>query len=125
MRQLLRERVSAFAHRLREIPFVRDVRYEASKDRVAGSDGLLTIIDKKNRRFPFLLQIKLSYFDLASTNASIVSARLAQRAIHFQTLILARYIPQPTADRLIEAGINFVDLVGNMHLDLNDFSRII
>jgi hypothetical protein len=33
-------------------------------------------------------------------------------------LILARYIPRPTGERLAEAGINFVDAEGNMHLGL-------
>jgi hypothetical protein len=31
-------------------------------------------------------------------------------------LLLARYIPRPSAERLIESRINFVDQAGNMHL---------
>jgi hypothetical protein len=118
------ERLRAFAERLRELPFVRDVRYDANADEV-GSDGLFTITDRKRRHLPFLLHVKSSYLDRASTNVVIVGARLAQKGQRTPTLLLARYIPQPTADRLMEAGINFVDLAGNMHIDLGDYSRTV
>jgi hypothetical protein len=32
--------------------------------------------------------------------------------------LLARYIPRPSAERLIQAGVNFLDQAGNMHLVL-------
>ena len=32
-------------------------------------------------------------------------------------LLLARYLPAPTARRLIESGVDFVDLSGIIHLD--------
>jgi hypothetical protein len=33
-------------------------------------------------------------------------------------LLLARYIPRPTAQELIDGGVDFVDLAGNIHLSL-------
>ena len=41
-------------------------------------------------------------------------------------LLVARYIPRPSAERLLEAGINFVDGAGNIHLKLGkSFERTI
>jgi len=41
-------------------------------------------------------------------------------------MLFARYVPQPSAEKLIEAGVNFVDLAGNMHLALdNDYIRTV
>lgn len=115
---------NAFADQLREFPFVRNLSYEASKNRDQRYDGLLTIVDKKKRRFSYLVQMKSSYLDRASTNAAIAHARLAQKATGRPTLLLARYVPAPTGERLIQAGINFLDLSGNTHLDLGaDHSR--
>ena len=33
-------------------------------------------------------------------------------------LLFARYIPLPTAQRLMDAGVDFVDLAGNVHPNL-------
>src|SRR5262249_21407138 len=37
-----------------------------------------------------------------------------------QVILLARHIPRPVAERLIEAKVNFADDVGNIHLALGD-----
>jgi hypothetical protein len=36
----------------------------------------------------------------------------------FSGTLVARYIPRPTGERLADAGVNFVDRLGNMHLAL-------
>jgi hypothetical protein len=46
------------------------------------------------------------------------NARQYQRDAGCPTLVFARYVPLPTAEQFLEAGVNFVDLVGNLHLVL-------
>jgi len=41
-------------------------------------------------------------------------------------LLLARFVPKPSAERLVQSGVNFLDQVGNMHLVLGgDYERTI
>ena len=41
-------------------------------------------------------------------------------------MIFARYLPLPAAQRLLDAGVNFIDLAGNIHLQLGlDFEKTI
>lgn len=35
-------------------------------------------------------------------------------------MLFTPYVPQPTGERLAEAGVNFVDEIGNVHLQLGD-----
>jgi len=110
------DQVEAFVRLLKEVPFIRDVRLDRSRTEASTSDGLLTILDRERRRFRFQVQIRTSYFDNASVNALIANARVAERGTALPVLIMARYVPRPTGERLLEGGVNFVDLVGNMHL---------
>lgn len=42
-----------------------------------------------------------------------------RRVVHREPLLLlARYIARPSAERLIESGVNFLDRAGNVHLVL-------
>lgn len=65
----------------------------------------------------YLAEIKRSYLDLSITRAmaGIAKEVLLQGK---KLLLLARYIPLPTAQRLVEAGVEFVDLSGNIHIDM-------
>jgi hypothetical protein len=71
-------------------------------------------------KFTFIVEQKGSYFDRSSLNAFISQAKHLTRVHQKPLLLLARYLPEPSAERLISAGINFVDQVGNMHLALGD-----
>jgi hypothetical protein len=92
------------------------------------------------------VDLKQTFLDQALTSAVIAShgwnaetdadtgraARLPSKARQGrqageapQTLLLARYIPRPTGERLAAAGVNFVDRVGNMHLALGDDHHVL
>jgi hypothetical protein len=51
-------------------------------------------------------------------NAVVANARLLQRGTSLPILVMARYVPRPTGEQFVEAGINFLDRAGNMHLAL-------
>jgi hypothetical protein len=108
--------VQPYLDQLRELPFVVDVAFLPAS---AGLDGTLTVSTPAGS-FRFAVELKTSFLDKALTNAiAALSARLAQHQ-NQRLLLLARYVPRPTGERLIAAGVNFVDLAGNMHLALGE-----
>src|ERR1700691_2757229 len=111
--------MEAFLATLKQLPFVDNVHVDAvEQGGAAGHDAILTIVDPEKRRFEFSAEIKRSYLDRSLTNAVIAKAQRGTERQDPPVLLLARYVPPPTAERLIDAGVNFVDLVGNMHLAL-------
>jgi hypothetical protein len=104
-----------FLQELRGIPFVRKASFASRKDGEE-YDGMLTLRTEQGT-FQLPVQLKLSYLDHASTNAIMALAGASTREGH-PLLLLARYIPLPTGERLVAADVNFIDLVGNMHLAL-------
>ena len=52
-------------------------------------------------------------------NAFIVQAK-HYAGKHRPLLLFARYIPRPSADRLVQSGVNFLDQMGNIHLSLGE-----
>jgi DNA-binding MarR family transcriptional regulator len=113
-----RPNLQPFLEQLWALPFVTDLDFSAEgrrNDREA--DGILKIRSPK-ATYRFLVEQKRSYLDRGALNALIAQAKLyaAERREHL--LLFARYIPGPSADRLMQSGINFVDLAGNMHLVL-------
>ncbi|MGA8442814.1 MAG: hypothetical protein WB714_31665, partial [Candidatus Sulfotelmatobacter sp.] len=111
--------IQPFLEQLRTLPFVTDLDFSAEgrrNDREA--DGILKIRSPKGT-YRFLVEQKRSYLDRGVLNALIAQAKL-HAAEHREHLLLlfARYIPGPSADRLMQSRINFVDLAGNMHLVL-------
>lgn len=106
-----------FLKTLKQLPFVREVRVDEREQGVK-QDAVLTILDPEKRRFEFSSEIKRSYLDRPLANAVIARAQRALEQGGRRVLLLARYVPSPTAERLMAAGVNFVDLVGNMHLEL-------
>jgi len=110
--------------RLRELPFVRDIelKREAKVGRYA-PDALLTIRTPR-RRFRLALETKQTFLDHAHANAFIAEHLALQRKHGLPLLLAARYVPRPMGERLAEAGVNFVDRVGNIHLKLGDECEI-
>jgi hypothetical protein len=104
--------------RLRELPFVRGVRIAwepASGKRQV--DALVTLRTPR-RSFTLGLEVKRSFLDRTATSALIAEALRLQREHRLPLLLAARYVPRPTGERLADAGVNFVDRVGNIHLRL-------
>jgi hypothetical protein len=114
----LRPTTQPFLEQLRALPFVTDLDFSAEgrhNDREV--DGILKIRAPKGT-YRFLVEQKRSYLDRAVLNALIAQAKLYATAHRDPLLLFARYIPGPSAERLIQSGINFVDQMGNMHLVL-------
>ena len=69
--------------------------------------------------FTFGVELKSSYMDRSSLNAVIAQKKHAAKH-RFPLLLMARYVPPPSAEKLVDAGINFLDRAGNMHLRLGE-----
>ncbi|MPY86914.1 MAG: hypothetical protein GEU99_03235 [Luteitalea sp.] len=117
--------LAPYLDRLREVPFVRDVALATPP--AQGTLGPNTVLKLKTprRTFPLAVDLKRTFLDRALTNAIIAEhgARLRNRGLPL--LLLARYIPRPTGERLAEAGVNFVDQPGNIHLALGDDHHVL
>jgi len=102
---------------LRALPFVRaaEERTAAAISRAGNARGLkknwIRIATPKGK-FELLVQRQHSFLDRASLAA--LATDLGGRRV----LLVARYVPQPSAQTLAAARVNFVDLYGNLHLDL-------
>jgi hypothetical protein len=111
--------MEAFLGTLKQLPFVRNVQVDIAEEGGATRyDAILTIVDPEKRRFTFSAEIKRSYLDRSLANALIARAQRASEQRDRPVLLLARYVPSPTGERLIAAGVNFIDLAGNMHVAL-------
>lgn len=121
-----RDRAMApYLDRLRELPFVRDVRVVWEPDPgKQGADALVTLRTPR-RRFRLGLEVKRTFLDRASTGALIAERLRLEREYRLPLLLAARYVPRPTGERLADAGVNFVDRVGNIHLKLGDDHHVL
>jgi hypothetical protein len=107
-----------YLEKLREIEFVKALRFAGSPGQSdIGIDGVLTI-ETPRGKFAFSVEHKNSYLDRTVLNAFIVQAK--HYAGKRPLLLFARYIPRPSADRLVQSGVNFLDQMGNIHLALGD-----
>jgi hypothetical protein len=104
---------------LRDLPFVGQAEAVAAEPRFDGRrfDALVRI-ETAAGIFEFVTEIKRSYLDLSITRAVIAVANQVREQEKKPFLLFARYVPGPTGERLIDARVNFLDLAGNIHLDL-------
>lgn len=117
--------LTRYLDRLRDLPFVRRVDLAARPDRqeVRG-DGILKVRTPRGT-FTLALDVKGAFLDRGLANAAIGEHRALVRAHGFPLLLVAPYIPRPTGERLAEAGVNFVDRHGNIHLTLGDDHHVL
>ena len=107
-----------YLEKLREIDFVKALHFATpSHQSDTGIDGVLTI-ETPRGKFAFTVEHKNSYLDRTVLNAFIVQAK--HYAGKRPLLLFARYVPRPSADRLVQSGVNFLDQMGNIHLALGD-----
>lgn len=121
MTPLTQERLVAphLAH-LRTLPFVRDVHLAwEPRPRPRGFDALLALRTPR-RTYTLALEIKRTFLDRTLTNAIIAERITLDRRHRLAFILAARYVPRPTGERLADAGVNFVDRTGNIHLRLGD-----
>ncbi len=102
--------------RLEALPFVESVRYKSSgAGPHAEYDGQLDI-RTPGGTFRLLLESKRSFLTQAAVSQFL--GWLEHLGKSEKAILLARYIPRPVADRLIDAQVNFADDAGNIHLQL-------
>ncbi len=99
---------------VRELPFIREVALVHVQERPR------VRLKTPRRTFTLSLATKGTFLDKTLTNAIIAEHRALVRDQQLPLLLLARYIPRPTGERLAEAGVNFADRPGNLHLKLGD-----
>lgn len=103
---------------LRALPFIRDLRIDWPTERdELQVDGLVTLHTPR-RTFTLGLEVRRAFLDRAATSGLIAEHLRLQRKRRLPLLLAARYVPRPTGERLVEAGVNFVDRAGNIHLRL-------
>jgi hypothetical protein len=118
--------IDRYVSRINNLDFVKAVDFaRPSRSHDQTFDGTLKIRTPKGT-YAFVVETKTSYLDRSVLNALINRANARTTPHREPLLLLARYVPAPSAEKLIEAGINFVDLAGNMHLALNkDYVRTV
>ncbi len=110
--------LAPFLGQLRSLPFVTDLDFSAGgPGGEPGIDGILKVRTPKGTH-TFLVQQKRSFLDRGVLNALVARAKLHGKEDRQSLLLLARYIPSPSAERLIDSGVNFLDQAGNLHLVL-------
>src|SRR5947207_8878497 len=101
------KQLSPYLERLRALDFVRGVELSSdSKRDKPDVDGLLRIGTPKGK-FAFYIELKNSYLDRAHINALIAQAKHYAEKDRRPLLLLARYVPAPSAEKLVDAGVNF------------------
>jgi len=114
----IKPNIQPFLEQLKALPFVTDLDFSPEVRRNEGEiDGILKVRAPKGT-YRFLVEQKRSYLDRGVLNALIAQAKFYAAEHREPLLLLARYIPSPSAERLIQSGVNFVDQAGNMHLVL-------
>src|ERR1700730_1518881 len=105
---------------LRRIPFVRDLHYAPTPDEQdLGYDGKIDVQTPAGH-FHLLVEAKRSFLTRSAVNQLLAWVKQVKAGKPHQVILLARHIPRPVAERLIEAKVNFADAVGNIHLALGD-----
>jgi hypothetical protein len=78
-------------------------------------------IDTAAGSFKFEVRLVRSYLDRPLANDLIQIVKGVRGRGQSELLLLARYVPRPTGERLAEAGVNFLDEAGNMNLTLGAY----
>lgn len=112
-----RSSLAPFVEDLERFPFVEaiDVLEQEPRGGSGRFDHLIQIKTLDDACL-YWVEVKRSYLDSAITRSIAAQAkRLAQE--NRRLLLLARYLPRPTAQQLLENNVEFMDLAGNVHLN--------
>ncbi len=125
MRTLAAGDLAVHLDHVRSVRFVREIRL-TSKDteRLCDVDAIATI-QTARRSFRLGVEVKRTFLSQSAAGAVIADHLRLEREHRLPLLLAARYIPRPTGERLAAAGVNFVDRVGNVHLNLGDAYQIL
>ena len=106
--------------RLRQLPFVRDLKYTALKEGREPGFGAKLAVRTPQGRFELAVETRQTVL------AGPANSQLIAWVNHLRTdpaqgvIVLAPYIPRIAAQSLMAANINFADAVGNIHLRLGE-----
>src|SRR5579871_1545685 len=110
--------IDPFLEQIRTLPFIKSLDFSRGNRAVdSAADGILTLRTPKGT-YSFRVEQKRSYLDRGILNALVAQAQLNTKRQREPLLLLARFVPKPSAERLVQSGVNFLDQVGNMHLVL-------
>jgi hypothetical protein len=115
---LTQKQLEPYLDSLRNLDFVRGVELSSDLNRARPEIDGVVRIDTPKGISSFYIELKSSYLDRAHLNALIAQAQHYAKKDRRPMLLLARYVPAPAAEKLIDAGINFADRAGNLHLVL-------
>src|SRR5208282_5963000 len=96
---------------LRNLSFVKMIHIQH-----AGNPSVL--VNTAAGSFKFEVRLVRSYLDRTMANDLIQIVEGLKGRGRSDLLLLARYVPRPTGERLAKAGVNFLDEAGNMNLAL-------
>ena len=104
-----------FLGRVANLPFVTRVESVESKPVFKGSYFDATVqVDTPAGSCRYLTLVKRSYLDIATVRSLVVTAKgLVSQGRNL--LVFAKYLPPPSARKLIDAEAHFIDLCGNVH----------
>src|ERR1700722_4033229 len=96
---------------LRQIPFVRDLRYVAAPDVPdRGYDGKIEV-QTPSGRFQLLVETKRSFLTRSAVNQLLAWVKQVGKGKPHEIILLARHIPRPVAERLLEAQVTFASFM--------------
>ena len=109
------EGLEPFLDRLANLPFVTLAESVESRPIFRGGHFDATIqVDTPAGSCRYLTLVKRSYLDVTTVRSLVATAKgLAPHGR--KLLVFARYIPPPSARKLINAEAHFIDLCGNVH----------
>lgn len=108
---------------LEKLPFVKRAEFHRAKD--ARLDAEL-VVQTQTKKFRFAVETKPTFLGRDTTERVIALAPSVRQREGVPLILVAPYIPRPTGERLIDAGVDFVDKYGNVHIRLgSEFHAII
>lgn len=110
--------IDPFLEQIRRLPFVKGLDFSRENRTVDSETDRILKLRTPKGTYSFLVEQKRSYLDRGILNALVSQAQLNAKRRREPLLLLARFVPKPSAERLVQSGVNFLDQVGNMHLVL-------
>ena len=106
--------------RLQQVPFVKNLKYTSVPNGRNAEYGGKLKIKTPHGSFLLAVEVKRSYVSSAAVSQLVAWLNHLRNDRTQGIILLARHIPRQAAEVLIEAKVNFVDDVGNLHLKLGD-----
>ena len=110
----------------KEVPFVKTAKvvHEQGGGGDVRPDALVEINTPKDKHLMFV-EAKRVFLDRGMANAMIIQHKDYEKNKKPPMVLFAPYIPPPIGEMLLKGGVNFVDEVGNIHLNLDDRYEVI